>query len=293
VALFIVLGISTVSVGCRGNSVPEFNGERAFKDLNAQMVIGNRIPGTEAHRECKAFLLKELKSNADSVEEQRFTVRQGSKTILMSNLIARFNPSATRKILLCAHWDTRPFSDQALTPEQKKLPVPGANDAASGVAVLTELARLFKSKAPAVGVVIVLFDGEDYGKNDANMLLGSKYFAKNHSGERYDGAVLLDMIGDKDLQIFREQNSEDNAKWLNDRIWKIASDLGYSNSFKDQIKYSMLDDHIPLQEAGIPAVDLIDFDYAYWHTPDDTTDKCSARSLKMVGEVISHLVYSF
>lgn len=286
----LAVGIALTPAGCRGNSATPFDADRAFGDLKKQVAFGPRVPGSSASLQCRQFLIAELKKSADSVEDQRFQLKTSARMVPMSNIIARFNPRATRKILLCAHWDSRPFADHDLRPELRDTPIPGANDGASGVAVLLELARQFKAQAPGIGVVIVFFDGEDWGRTEDQMYYGSRYYARNLKKEKFEAAILLDMIGDKDLQIYREQFSEDKARPLNDLLWKTAADFGYAKSFPDKVKYSITDDQIPLQQAGINAIDVIDFDYAYWHTTEDTPDKCSPQSLKIVGEVVQKVV---
>ncbi|MHB1459033.1 MAG: M28 family peptidase [Armatimonadota bacterium] len=211
----------------------------------------------------------------------------------LTNIIAKFGKTSGNPILLCAHWDTRPIADRDRDPSKRKTPIIGANDGASGVAVLLELARLFKVSPPSVPVTIVLFDGEDYGPTGDDMFLGSSYFASNHEkGIKFRFGILLDMIGDKNLNIYREANSQAAARNVNDLVWSTAKQLGYARNFIDNVKFSINDDHIPLIRAGIPCVDIIDFDYMPWHTTYDTPDKCSPESLKIVGDVISKVVYS-
>jgi Zn-dependent M28 family amino/carboxypeptidase len=210
----------------------------------------------------------------------------------MYNIFAIFNENANKRIMLCAHWDTRPTADEELDPANRKKPILGANDGASGVAVLLELARQFKVKRPQVGIIIALWDGEDYGPDINNMLMGSRYFAKNMGKLRPTYGILLDMVGDKDLQIYKEANSVYAAPELVERVWRKAGELGYRKYFPDSVKYTIIDDHVPLIEAGVPFIDLIDFDYPYWHTLQDTVDKCSPDSLRIVGEVVAAVVYA-
>ena len=214
------------------------------------------------------------------------------KTYNLSNIIAKFGTQNTPGMLLCAHWDTRPTADQELEASDRKKPILGANDGASGVAVLMELARMFKELPPSIPVTMVLFDGEDFGSTGKDMFLGSIHFAKTMDKSKYKYGILLDMVGDKDLQIYREGNSQLHAASVTDKVWRAANKLGYGGIFKDELKYTIGDDHVPLIEAGLPCVDVIDFDYAYWHTLDDTVDKCSAKSLQVVGETIAEVVYS-
>ena len=269
---------------------PKFDEKKAFDMLVKQCEFGPRPMGTPAHEKTAQFLLDELKKYADTTATQVSTYRG----MPVTNVIGVFNPDASRKALLCAHWDTRPRADQEIAIGRRSRPILGANDGASGVAVLLELARVFKEQKPEIGIVMVFLDGEDYGdfERDEGVFLGSRHFAKNVGDYRADFGILLDMIGDKDLNIHREQNSEQFAKPVNDKVFRIAKELGYGKQFRDDIKYTISDDHMPInQTARIPTIDLIDFDYAPWHTLDDTVDKCSADSLKAVGETLAELIY--
>lgn len=269
---------------------PAFDGERAFAILKAQCDLGARVPGTPAHRKGRDYLIAELRKYADRIIEQDFTFER----LPMTNIIGIINPSAKRQVLLCAHWDSRPYADEEISASKRRQPVMGANDGASGVAVLLELARLFKEKTPAVGVVIALFDGEDYGDfaRDWGVFLGSRYFAKRikQIGSPAYG-ILLDMVGDRNLTIYREGISEQRAPKINDLVFGVARELGYQRYFVNSVRHTVLDDHVPINDAGVPCIDLIDFDYAYWHTVDDTPDKCSASSLKVVGDTVAAVIY--
>lgn len=268
-----------------------FSGPRAFEDLKKQVAFGPRVPETPPHDACRDWILAELKKSAGNASRQDFIFDLGGgKKLAMSNLYARFNPEAKTQVMLCAHWDTRPQADQEIDPAKKKLPIPGADDGASGVAVLLELARVFAAKAPSVGVQLVFFDGEDYGPGEERMYLGAVEWAKHPPLPKPDYAILIDMIGNTGLSIPREKNSELIAPEINDKIWGAAANLGYLE-FGTQPGLMIDDDHIPLQRIGWKAVDLIDFNYGPWHTLDDTPDKCSPNSLKAVGDVLAKVVY--
>ena len=275
--------------GAEENKPPEvaFDGERAYAHLVAQCAFGPRVPGTAAHDQTKAYLKQELSRYARKVEEQNFTVKLGDKTLPLTNLIAYFPaPDNTAPwVLVCAHWDSRPTADRELAPARRAQAIPGANDGASGTAVILELARLLSNQFPPQGVLLVLFDGEDYGPNTDRMFLGSRYFAKNYRGPKITWGVLLDMIGDKDLEIPQEGYSRRGAPQVLARLWKIAAELG-ETAFVNRPGPFINDDHRPLIERGLPCADLIDFNYPYWHTLEDTPDKCSARSLLAVGRVV-------
>jgi len=259
------------------------------------MQFGPRIPGTPAHERTGDWILERLRATADTVVVQSIThvTRQG-QTLHLRNFLARFRPAAPDHILLLAHWDTRPHADQSPNLGQQRLPVPGANDGASGVAVLLGVADALKAKPPAMGVDLLFVDGEDYGDfaTDSNdVLIGSRYFAA-HQPPGYPPlfAVLFDMVADKDQQFYYEANSEAFAPEVVDRVWHVAADLGYGRVFIPGVKHNLTDDHVALQKAGIHAIDVVDFDYPYWHTTDDTIDKVSAASLQVVGDVAVALV---
>jgi len=296
IAAFLVLLIVCLGWGCASSVVqaerPAFDAQRAFADLQKQVSFGPRVPGTKGHLQCRDWLMAELEKYADRVELQTFTRMVNGKSLRMYNIFAIFNENANKRIMLCAHWDTRPTADEELDPANRKKPILGANDGASGVAVLLELARQFKVKRPQVGIIIALWDGEDYGPDINNMLMGSRYFAKNMGKLRPTYGILLDMVGDKDLQIYKEANSVYAAPELVERVWRKAGELGYRKYFPDSVKYTIIDDHVPLIEAGVPFIVLIDFDYPYWHTLQDTVDKCSPDSLRIVGEVVAAVVYA-
>ena len=274
--------------------VPEFDEERAFDYLEKQCDFGPRNPGSEGHRNCLRFLVEELKKSADTVEEQPFlhTDFRDRQTHTLTNVIASFGEQDER-ILLCAHWDTRAWADFDPDPKNRDRPILGANDGASGVAVLLEIARILKQHPPPMGVDIVLFDGEDAGLEGQSetWCQGSRYFAQR---KRYDDhpryAILVDMIGDRDLRLPVERNSQKYAPELVNRVWTRAEELGLS-AFDRSLGVEMTDDHLELLRVGIPAIDIIDFEYSYWHTLQDTPDKCSPASLGVVGTLLLCLFY--
>jgi Zn-dependent M28 family amino/carboxypeptidase len=259
-----------------------------------QCDFGPRTPNSQAHEKAGDFLFTTLSSTTSFCRRQRFEYYDSldNVTLKLTNIIASYNPKADRRILLCAHWDSRPRSENDPDTNKHNLPVLGANDGASGVAVLLELGRVFKNKAPPLGVDIVLFDGEDYGRNDrqAGWFLGSDYFARNLGSYRPRLAILLDMVGDSHLQIYREAFSEKYAGQVNDYIWMIAREAA-AIAFIDSVNHTVADDHLSLLAHGVKAIDIIDFDYPYWHTQEDTPDKCSSQSLAVVGNVILAAVF--
>jgi glutaminyl-peptide cyclotransferase len=274
--------------------VREFDGQRAFSYLSQQMAYGPRIPGTPGHEREAQWLTTQLRATADTLIVQAFThITRRGDTLHLQNFVARFRPAATDRVLYLAHWDTRPHADHSPTLADRRLPVPGADDGASGVAVLLGVADALKGKAPAVGVDLLFVDGEDYGDfADTNdVLIGSRYFA-SHQPPGYPPlyGVLFDMVGAKDLQIYYEANSQATAPEVVDRVWRTAHDLGYDRYFLPGVKYALIDDHVALQRAGIHAIDVVDFDYPPWHTTEDTIDKVAAASLQIVGDVAVALV---
>lgn len=268
---------------------PQFDEKKAWAQLIKQCDFGPRPVGSAAHQKTRDYLLAEMKKYADTTVAQDFTYRG----MPLTNIIGVFNASSKRQILLCGHWDTRPTADEEIDAANRKKPIIGASDGASEIAILLELARLFKEKAPSVGVVMVFLDGEDYGNfhTDEGVFLGARYFAKNHKGYSPEFGILLDLVGDKDLNIFREANSEQYAPAINNKVFRIANELGYSKYFIDRVETNVSDDHISLNQAGIPTIDLIDFDYGSWHRLSDTPESCSSRSLKIVGDVVAETVY--
>jgi len=290
----LTTGFLSLSLFCRAQA-PQFDEKNAYDYLVRQCAFGPRAPGSPGHRACLEFLTQELGKYADKVTHQRFqhTFGPDRRTVVMSNIIANFWSAKTKRVLLCAHWDTRPWADRDPDPANRGTPIVGANDGASGVAILLEIARLLKVHEPRYGVDIVLFDGEDCGEegNEHTWAIGSRFFAKSKD-PRYRPlfGILLDMVGDSDLQIYVEQHSQENAPDVVDLVWSCAAQLGVTE-FVRRPKYALIDDHVPLLQAGIRCIDIIDYDYPYWHTLQDTPDKCSAESLGSVGKVLVHVLY--
>ena len=269
---------------------PEFDAEHAFQYLTQQCEFGPRNPGSNGHENAKKYLISELKQYSKEVVAQEFEYADKQKLFKLTNIIARFGKKDGEKILLAAHWDTRPFAEHDPNLEKRNTPILGANDGASGVAVLLEVAKILKSNPPENEIFIVLFDGEDYGKSTNEMFLGARYFARDMGQWKPDYGILLDMIGDKELDLPIEQISFRAAPDLTQKVWQTAKDLGL-DAFHPQLGPAIMDDHVSLIEAGVPCIDIIDFDYPYWHTTEDTTDKCSAESLATVGKLILALIY--
>ncbi len=272
---------------------PPFDGERAYQELVRQVEFGPRVSGMSGHLACRDWLRAQLADPLGRARLQPFRLSEGQLSLSMYNVLADHDPENERQVLLCAHWDTRPTADEEEDPARRKLPIPGANDGASGVSVILEIARAVAAHPPGVGVRFVLFDGEDYGPGNDRMYLGAKHYAANPPALYPEWGVLLDMVGDLNLDIWREKHSEAAAPQVNDRLWAAAGEAGHRGIFHDAEKWAITDDHLPLLEAGIPVVDLIDFDYQWWHTLDDSPDKCSSASLGRVGEPLLHALYRY
>lgn len=272
---------------------PPFDGARAFQALQAQCNLGPRKPGTPAHERGKALILSELTPYVNKVVTQHWSFHDNARhvTLPLTNILGIINPNASKKVMLFTHWDTRPTADQELDAANKAKPILGADDGASGTAVLLELARVLHTQKPNVCVELLFVDGEDWGPGDDKMYLGAIHFAENPGVYKPDYAILLDMIGAKDLLVYREITSQQLHPELNDKVWAAASALGYANQFPDAPKWQISDDHDTFNAHGIPAIDLIDFDYAFWHTLADTPDKCSPQSLQAVGDVMEKIIY--
>jgi glutaminyl-peptide cyclotransferase len=281
---------------CRDKPRPpqEFQGATAFGYIQTQVGFGPRVPGTAAHRRMGDWLDSLLRQRADTVIVQSWKhVTAAGDTLPLRNFIARFNPSAEKRLLLLAHWDSRPTADGPGSQDSTKAVV-GANDGGSGVALLLGVADVLKRSPPAAGVDLLFVDGEDYGHFTdvpADVLIGSRYYAANQlPGPKPLYAVLFDLVADKDLQLYQEGNSLVGAPEVVELVWATAKDLGYGGYFISSPRHTLIDDHLELQKAGIRAIDVVDFDYPAWHTTGDTIDKVSAGSLQVVGDVALALI---
>jgi Zn-dependent M28 family amino/carboxypeptidase len=272
-----------------------FNAARAMEYVRTQLEFGPRVPATEGHRRTGDWIAEQMRLRADTVIEQRFShVTANGDSLPMRNILARIKPAATQRVLYVAHWDTRPVSDKASNPADRAVPVPGANDGASGVALLMAVADVLKMTPPTWGVDLLFVDGEDYGDFTAgrDVLIGAKYFAQHPPAPDYRPlfGVVWDMIGDASLGIYQEGHSVRRAPEIVSRVWQTAADLGYSSVFVPRVGESITDDHVPLLDAGLRVIDVIDIEFAAHHTPFDTIDKVSERSLQVVGDVAVKLL---
>lgn len=278
-------------------NVPEFSAESAFELLKQQVAFGPRAPGLPGHAAQLEWMTELLRQQADTVILQNFTHDAGGIEIDLTNVFARFRPDLPDRVLLLAHWDTRPTADAESDPDMREQPILGANDGASGVAVLLELARIMSQEPPPIGVDLLFTDGEDYGPFSSNMYLGAKHFAANlPAGYAPYYGILLDMIGDQDPEYPIEGNSQSHAPEVVERVWSVAEQLGHGALFQRRNRGAISDDHVPLNRAGIHTIDIIDFEYGpgnmYWHTLDDVVENTSPQGLAAVGEVLTTLIYN-
>ncbi len=252
-----------------------FLGTRALEFARDQMSFGPRPTGSDASRATGDYIAQQLRESGWAVTEEEFEYLDTPAR----NIIGTLGVGPT--ILLGAHYDTRRQADR--DPDDPSQPVPGANDGASGVAVLLELARVLDVKATGHRIQLAFFDAEDNGGLDGwDWIVGSRTMADRLT-ENPAAMVLVDMIGDADQRIYWEGNSDPD---LRERLWDVAADLGYGEHFVNEVGYTLTDDHVPFLARGIPAIDMIDFDYPYWHTGQDTLDKISADSLERVGRTL-------
>jgi glutaminyl-peptide cyclotransferase len=272
-----------------------FNGTSAYNYAKSQFDFGPRVPGTPAAQRAGDWIIRQMRARADTVVVQAFayTTADGKKLVLR-NILARFRPELKERVLYMTHWDSRPIAESAATEADRKMPTPGANDGASGVGMFVALGDVFKKRKPNVGVDLLFTDGEDYGQfgpPEVDVLIGAKYFAAHLPPDYHPlYGVLFDMIGDKDLRIPYEMISFQRAPEVVSRVWQTAADLGYSDVFVQESGGEIIDDHVPLLDAGLHVIDVIDLTYPPHHTPQDTMDKISARSLAIVGDVAAALV---
>jgi len=287
------------------STIPKFDANNVYQHIKDQIKFGPRNPNSIAHSAALNYLFSSLSKYTQYVSKQPFTYTGYNGEVLeLTNLIAKFNPQNKNRIMICAHWDSRPRSEHAKDPTKQKLPILGANDGASGVAVILELARILSENKIDYGVDLVLFDGEDYGMESdlANFSLGSKYYSSKLINDIFPTfAVLLDMVGDKDAIFKIEKNSKDYAPDLVDLFWNKAAQIG-ADKFTTKISLPIYDDHIPLNQAGLRTIDIIDSDLIgadspterrnYWHSDKDTIENIGVETLQQVGDVVTNVIYS-
>jgi len=317
-------GILVFNAGCKSDSpqsraatatedlqpvpVPKFDRDSALSFVGKQVDFGPRVPNTDAHRQCRDWMVSRLKSYGLTVLEQDFkATAYTGETLNGTNIMAQYKPEAPRRILFAAHWDSRHIADSPLSTERQDEPIPGADDGGSGVGILLEIARQLKVHPANVGVDLLLFDAEDHGDdNDQNpnpesWCLGSQYWSKNMvpSGYRPKYGILLDMVGAKNVRFPKEGVSMNFAPAIVNKVWKLAQNLGYSTYFTETKSGPITDDHYFVNTvAGLPMIDIIGKSTttrtgfgAHWHTHNDNMDVIDIRTLRAVGQTLLEVIY--
>lgn len=302
----LVLGACSIALACDTYSSrsPSHNlGDTALALVNTQLDFGPRNPGSIGHVRTGDWITERLRARADTVLVQRWrhNTKQGA-TLQLRNILARFEPHESDRVLFVTHWDTRPVADNDPDPANRHKPILGANDGASGVALLLVVADMLSKARPSVGVDLLFVDGEDYGdfsdRDLHDVLIGSRYFARHLPDSTYRPlyGVVWDMVGDRDLHIAQEGVSVQKAPEVVELVWQAAEQLGYANVFERRAGVPVTDDHVALLDAGLRVIDVVDLDYRgpegqdYHHTLEDTADKVSARSLQVMADVAIGLV---
>lgn len=298
---------------CRDNEakqaveIPAFDADSAYEYMARQVKFGYRIPGTKAHKATAQWLESELQRHGATVITQQTTVTAyNGEQLPICNIIGSFSPEKGKRILLLAHWDSRPYADYDPNPANHRTPIDGANDGASGVGVLLEIARQIGSKLPNAGIDILFADAEDYGAPSwhadvsESWALGTQYWATHphKPGYRARYGILLDMVGAKEGVFYREQLSQYYAQPIVDKVWQCAEQLGYGHLFRNETGGAITDDHVYTNQAGIPTIDIIQLDpnsatgfVPQWHTLDDNMSHIDKSVLKAVGQTVLTVIY--
>lgn len=300
-------GTETTETPAASVPVPSFNRDSAFAFVEKQLSFGPRVPGTEAHKACRQWLVDQLRAYGAEVIEQAFNAKiYTGQTLPAVNIIGQFNPQAGKRILLAAHWDSRFRADSPLSKERRDEPILGADDGASGVAVLLEVARQLQAHPISIGVDIIFFDAEDQGESDNenpnSWALGAQHWARNlhRGGYKPKYGILLDMVGSKPARFAREAYSTYYAGFVVDKVWKLAQSMSYGNYFVDEEGSSVTDDHYFVNTiAGIPMIDIINqpgtnretIFVDHWHTHNDNLNAIDPLTLRAVGQVMLAVVY--
>ena len=291
-------------------SLPAFDRDSAYCFVEKQVAFGPRVPNTKPHKDCGQFLINTLAMYADTVLLQPLSIKAYNGTMLHGqNIIGVFNPNAHKRVLLCAHWDSRPYADHDPDPTNHRTPIDGANDGASGVGVLLEIARQLRIKSPQTGVDIIFFDLEDYGEPNnerhlyggENWCLGSQAWAKTPHTKNYRAkyGILLDMVGGINAQFAKEGFSYQYAPDIVDKIWNRANMLGFALYFQNKETNPVLDDHFYINKIrNIPTINIIEYDpltehgfSKHWHTLNDNMNNIDKETLHAVGVVVLSAVY--
>lgn len=304
------VSIKEVTQVMNDSQTPVFNADSAYLYVENQVAFGPRVPNTQAHKNCGNYLADELRRFGATVFEQEAILEAYNGTKLEAkNIIGSYNTENKKRILLFAHWDSRPYADDDPDPKNHYTPIDGADDGASGVGALLEIARQINQKDPGVGIDIIFFDAEDYGQHNASTTyksdtwcLGTQFWVKNPHVPNYkaDYGILLDMVGHKNAVFYKELVSLKYAAPIVERIWSTARDLGYGKYFINAKGGDLIDDHVyVIKGRNIPCVDIINYDPNtekkfgdYWHTVDDTMDNISTETLKAVGQTVLEVIYN-
>lgn len=284
---------------------PDFSADSAYVYAQTQVNFGPRIPSTEAHAKCAAYLQQKLKAFGATVFVQQGAVATyDGKKHTLKNIIAAFGPEKKQRVLVTAHWDSRPFSDQDADPKMRDKPFEAANDGASGVAVILEMARQIGKQQPNVGVDFILWDMEDYGKandetdGEKTWCLGSQYWKNNPPVKGYKPlyGINLDMVGGSNAQFTQDEVSRNYAGPVVQKIWAVGNEIGYSSYFINVPSGQLIDDHYWVNQAGIPCVDIIHYSdaagfYANWHTQLDNMANMDKSTLKATGQTVLETIY--
>ncbi len=291
---------------------PDFNADSAYLYVKQQVDFGPRLLDTKAHKECGDFLSAKLASFGAKVYQQEFdaTIYDGT-TYKARNIIGAFNPDARKRVMLCSHWDSRPWADNDPDEKNHHTPILGANDGASGVGVLLEIARQIQMKAPEIGIDLIFFDAEDYGTpqfhkgahNEDTWCLGSQYWSRRPHVPHYNArfAILLDMVGGKGATFLQEGYSREYASSVVKKIWNKAHDIGLGRYFPKRAGGYVTDDHVPVNRiAKIPCVDIIPCDEGcelssfgpFWHTIGDNMEVIDKNTLQAVGQTVMEVIYN-
>lgn len=320
-SLALLVGAALLSISCNDKkpvqatepsnpvNVPAFNADSAFRYVAVQCAFGPRVPGTDAHKACGDWLTEQLRGYGAEVIEQETTVKAWNGDVLpIRNIIGQFKPETNKRVILCAHWDTRPWADNDPAKMNHFTPINGANDGASGVGVLLEMARKFQEQQPTIGVDIIFFDAEDYGIHadidaphvDDTWCLGSRYWARHPHKQDYMAryGILLDMVGTPNARFCQENISKNYAPGIVEKVWRTAHSMGLGAHFPFEEGSWVTDDHLPLNQiAKIPSIDIIPYDENYgfgemWHTLGDDMTWIDMNTLGFVGSVLMQVVYN-
>lgn len=293
-------------------TVPSFSADTAYQHIERQIQFGPRVPGTSAQTRCADYLSAELTRYGASVTVQDATVETFDNQILpCKNIIGAFQPKKSNRIMLCSHWDSRPFADHDKNKSLRDTPIDGANDGASGVGILLEIARQLGKQNTNLGVDIIFFDAEDYGTPDHRPIkqykedswcLGTQYWGRTPHVNDYEArfGILLDMVGAPDAQFYIEQYSAHTAHDVVEKVWNTAETLGYAATFVRARGGSITDDHVYVNKLrNIPCIDIIQYDPntetgfgSYWHTHNDNLENISLKTLNAVGQTVLYVVYN-